>query len=367
VTAVTASSASAAVPALPADDEIAALAALRERVRREGFTVPTPSAALVIFGVHLAIMTGGIAAFVYFDSWCARAVAILFSTYGALGVGMTGHNASHIAITGSRKLDRGLTLLAMTVLNGLSETYWRHKHIRLHHAGPNAIGLDTDIDLMPYFALNRDELATARGWRRRFYRIQHWVFPFAVGLNLINLKWTGIRYLVDAARERGGRLQGIGFDALCLTGHVLLFIVVPAFIWPLWQVIGFYLLRETLNGYATFIGAAPAHFPAEAIFVHPGRGQTGAIAGQILTTVNFRTGLCGRLACLGAEYQIEHHLLPEVNPLKMREVSRLVETYCQAWGYPYRSLGWWEGIIKSLRAVRDPKPIHLLNGESGNP
>ena len=94
----------------------------------------------------------------------------------------------------------------------------------------------------------------------------------------------------------------------------------------------------------------------------------GLLAGQIYTTVNFRTGFWGRLVCLGAEYQIEHHLLPEANPLKMRRISPIVEAFCRRHHYPYRQLGWAEGVVKSLRIVRHPKPVYRLGdllGELG--
>jgi linoleoyl-CoA desaturase len=339
-------------------DELKALSALRAQIRREGLDKPTPVLSLAILVLHITVMVGGIAVFVLADPLALRVLALLVSTYGALGVGMTGHNASHHGVTGSKPVDQALTYLTMTVLNGISAAYWRHKHIRLHHAAPNNIGHDTDIDLLPFFALNEDEVRTARGWRRRLYRIQHWLFPLAISVNLLNLQIHGLLYLRQEWRRAGRRRPALWVDHVCIALHVFIFLVLPSLIWTPAPVIGFYLLRQALNGYIVFAAAAPAHFPAEAKFIK--EDDARLLPAQIYTTVNFRTGFWGRLVCLGAEYQIEHHLLPEANPLKMRRVSVIVETFCRRHGFPYCRLGWAEGVIKSLRIVREPKPVYRL-------
>ena len=341
-------------------EEIKALSELRAQIRREGLDRPNPALGLSVFAFHLAVMLGGIAVFVTNDLLGFRALALLVSTYGALGIGMTGHNASHCNVTGSKSIDRALTYLTMTVLNGISAMYWRHKHIRLHHSAPNSIGLDTDIDLLPFFALNQDEVREARGWRRRFYRIQHWLFPLAISANMLNLQASGLFYLCGLLREQNNsRRAAVWADMACVALHYILFFVLPALIWSPLAVLGFNLLRLALNGYVVFAAAAPAHFPPEAKFIKG--DHSGLLAAQIYTTVNFRTGFWGRLVCLGAEYQIEHHLLPNANPLKMRRVSEIVEAFCSRHQYPYRQLGWMEGVVKSLRIVREPKPVYRLN------
>jgi fatty acid desaturase len=339
-------------------DELKALSTLRAQIRREGLDKPTPALSLAILGLHITVMVGGIAVFVLADPLWLRVLALSASAYGALGIGMTGHNASHHGVTGSKAVDRALTYFTMTVLNGISAAYWRHKHIRLHHTAPNHIGRDTDIDLLPFFALNEDDVRAARGWRRRLYRIQHWLFPLAISVTLLNLQIHGLLYLRQEWRRAGRRRPAQWADSVCIALHVAMFLVLPSLIWTPAPVIGFYLLRGAVNSYILFAAAAPAHFPAEAKFIR--EDDAGLLAAQIYTTVNFRTGFWGRLVCLGAEYQIEHHLVPEANPLKMHQVSIIVEAFCRRYGFPYRRLGWAEGVIKSLRIVREPKPVYRL-------
>jgi fatty acid desaturase len=127
------------------------------------------------------------------------------------------------------------------------------------------------------------------------------------------------------------------------------------------------MLRMMLGGYAMFAAFAPAHFPAEAIFVKEDGQELGLLSRHLYTTVNFRTGPLGTLVCSGVQYQIEHHLLPDANQHHHARVSQIVEEFCRRHGYPYRTLGWWEAIVKSVLALRTLKPVYrtseLLAGE----
>ena len=127
----------------------------------------------------------------------------------------------------------------------------------------------------------------------------------------------------------------------------------------------FYLLRAALLGCAVFLTAAPAHFPAEARFLSPeGHGDRASdrrhadyILLQTSTTVNFRTNWIGDLLCCGAQYQIEHHLFPTSSHAYYPQMSPIVRRFCDAHGYPYQSMGWGEGIVKTLGVLWRPKRV----------
>jgi fatty acid desaturase len=78
---------------------------------------------------------------------------------------------------------------------------------------------------------------------------------------------------------------------------------------------------------------------------------------QTATTVNFRTGPIGRFLCSGVEYQIEHHLFPRISHVYYPELSPLVEQFCRERNYPYRTLGWFEAIWKSLATFYRLRPV----------
>jgi linoleoyl-CoA desaturase len=154
-------------------------------------------------------------------------------------------------------------------------------------------------------------------------------------------------------------------DAAAIVMHYALWIALPLLWFRPADVVGFYFLRAALLGYAVFLTAAPAHFPAEARFLSTeGHGNRGAyrrhsdyILLQTTTTVNFRAGWLGHLFCCGAQYQIEHHLFPGISHAYYPRMSPILRAYCEANGYPYQTLGWGKGIWKSLRVFWRPKPV----------
>jgi fatty acid desaturase len=326
-------------------------------VRERGWLENAPGRTLTELAVHLALHLGGIALFLAVDNLPVRLAALWISTYGGLGIATNTHTSSHNATSRSLRLNRALTYLGYTFFFGTSAQYWWNKHCVVHHPAPNVIEVDDDADLMPFFAVNEREIEESRGLARVFYRIQ-WIFiPLALGLNIFFTQYQGYRYLLpilgDPKRRRGVHWLDLGILAL----HVLVWIVAPAFLFPVSHVLGFYCLRNALMGYAMFAAFAPAHFPADAAFVDKSQLAEDYVLLQTATTVNFRTGFFGRLACAGVDYQIEHHLFPGVPHVYYPEMSRVVEDYCRRHGYPYRTLGWWEAIWKSLAVFYRPKKV----------
>lgn len=330
---------------------------LGQIVREHGWLEKRSGRVLGELALHVILHLGGIALFLYFDNWALRVAAILLATYGGLGLATNTHTSSHNASSRSMALNRALTYFGYTFFFGTAAHFWWNKHCVVHHPAPNVIEVDGDADLMPFFAINEREIAESRGAARFFYRIQ-WIFiPLVLALNTFFTQYQGYRYLLPilADRKRRRPSHWIDLGVLCL--HVTVWIALPMLFFAPSHVLGFYALRNSLMGYAMFAAFAPAHFPDEAVFIDKSQLADDYVLRQTATTVNFRTGFFGRLACAGVDYQIEHHLFPGVPHVRYPEMSPVIEEYCRAHGYPYRTLGWGEAVWKSLRVFYRPKKV----------
>jgi linoleoyl-CoA desaturase len=99
---------------------------------------------------------------------------------------------------------------------------------------------------------------------------------------------------------------------------------------------------------------APAHLLSAAARLDKGlKGMDYAIA-VTATTLNFRVGRLGRLLCSGLEYQIEHHLLPDISYVNYPAVSRYVERFCRQNGLPYRQYRWELALWRSFSPIHQP-------------
>jgi linoleoyl-CoA desaturase len=307
--------------------------------------------------VHLAAMGLGAYGMIVLSFWPAVAAYVVF-VCGGIGVATHSHSSSHHTTSKSAWLDKALTYFGFTLIHGLSGAYWYHKHIVVHHPAPNVLGVDDDADLLPYFVLSEADAAAATGLRRWYYRrLQFILLPLALSLNHVNIQVSGWRYLLTELRNRQARSAATFIDLGLLVLHFALWVGVPLVFFSPVGVLAFNAVRLAGIGYGMFIVFAPAHFPAEAVLADESQKRVDFVLRQTATTVNFRTGPIGRFLCSGVEYQIEHHLFPRISHVYYPELSPLVEQFCRERNYPYRTLGWWEGIWKSLLAFYRLRPV----------
>jgi linoleoyl-CoA desaturase len=315
--------------------------------------------------LQLALAVGAAVAFAVTSSALVRVGALVLMTFGNLGLTNFGHSASHNGISERWWINRGLLLLTFGAAFGTSATWWISKHVVVHHNTPNVIGLDDDVALLPWFALT-DEQARSGGRLQQWYFRHQWIaLPLALALTAFSMMLSSWRFLATALSNRRRRSVWHVTDLAAIVLHYVLWIALPLLWFTAPDVIGFYVLRGVLLGFAVFLTAAPAHFPAEARFLskegHADRGayrrHVDYILLQTTTTVNFRAGWIGDLFCCGSQYQIEHHLFPGISHAYYPRMSPIVRTYCEANGYPYQTLSWGEGMWKSLRVFWRPKPV----------
>ncbi len=342
-----------------------ALSVLNQRWVEAGFTRKPVAVHLLQLAAHVAFALGGTALYFLVPGLAAKALGLLVSSYGMIGISTHAHTSSHNAIFDATAPNRALVHLGFPFLCGVSALYWWNKHVHVHHPTPNVVGLDDDIDLMPFFALTREEAERGGPLLKLWFRVQGIAIVPILALNCFNIQKTGWSYWVRTLRGPGAKRGAHALDLALLLGHYVFWIGLPALFFPLGEVAFFYVVRMFLLGYGMFAVFAPAHFPARASFVSS-EGEANRLAYkkskdfvllQTATTVNFRTGPVGRLLCLGVEYQIEHHLFPGISHVHYPRLSVELKRFCEENGYPYRTLGWWEGILESIRAFRHLKPV----------
>jgi linoleoyl-CoA desaturase len=308
--------------------------------------------------LNLFLALSGIIVFLIADNFFIRAVAMLVSTAGSMGIGTGAHTASHYAASRKRWMNEVLTYFGHPLFLGLSVTFWRHKHLGLHHSAPNIVGVDMDSDFYPWFALTEDEVNRARGARRFYYeRLQWALLPFALALNGLNMQRAGWAYVLGKLRPSSQRSKADWVDILALILHFAVWVALPCSFFPPTHVLAFYVIRIGLMGYAMFAVFAPGHFPPEAIRMRDAQRDSDHYLLQAVSTVNFRAGFFGSLICSGLQYQIEHHMFPGVSHVHYPKMSKLVEQFCREQGLPYRSYGWPEALWKSLVVFWMPQPV----------
>ena len=170
-------------------------------VRETGLMQRTPRFyTLVAAGIALAF-GGAITGFILLgDSWfqllIAAALGILFTQVAFLA-----HEAAHRQILSSGPANDRLARVLAAGVVGISYAWWDSKHSR-HHANPNRVGKDPDIEVDTISFLEEDA-AQARGLIRMITRKQGWLFFPLLTLEGLNLHYLGIKHLVGREPVKG--------------------------------------------------------------------------------------------------------------------------------------------------------------------
>jgi fatty acid desaturase len=341
-----------------AGHEANVLATLRREIRARGWHRKPTRRIVAELMLSLAIAAIGATIAIGCEDLWWRGLGMVILTIGTMGVATNAHTSSHYATSDRRWVNEALTYLGCPVLLGLSATYWWHKHVARHHAAPNVVGRDDDIDLLPWFVLTEADLARTSGLRRFYHRrVQCVLLPAALALNAFQIQGYGWHYVVQCLRDPARRKRLHWLDLGALGVHLILNFVLPMlYVHPV-AVCSFYVVRIAMLGYAMFAVFGPGHLPHEAAVVNAEAVERPGSLRVSERAVDFRTGPIGRLVCSGLEFQIEHHLFPDVSHVFYPEMRAMVAEACARTGVTYRCYGWGEAVAKALRAFAVPKRI----------
>lgn len=221
----------------------------------------------------------------------------------------------------------------------LSSSYlWRIKHNIMHHTYANIANADDDINVGPLARLSPSQA------RHRFHRLQHYYLWGVYGLLLLN--WHLIYDFKNLARSRIAKnriARPRGWALAELVAGKGVFIawafVLPMFFHPWWMVLLTYIATVMLIGLLLGIVFQLAHCVEEATFPVPpqeGRMQSSWAEHQLQTTVDFAPS--NRLLSWyvgGLNFQIEHHLFPQICHIHYPQIATIVRAVCVERGLHY--------------------------------
>jgi linoleoyl-CoA desaturase len=333
------------------------LASLRAEVRRRGWLMKPTGRLVAEFVGHAVVALAGIAMLTWARTWATTAAGLALATAGSLGVATHAHGSSHYATSDRRWVNELLTYIGYPCFLQLSATYWWRKHVTIHHNRPNVVGVDEDIDLAPWFVLTPADFERTTGFGHRYYRVQTLLLPVAIAAIGFHMHVAGWKYVIASLARPSERRLVHWIDGVCLMLHIALWIALPSYFVGPSRALLTYVARIAALNVALFCVLAPAHLPAEALFLDPATEGDDFVWRQTATTVNYDGGWVARVFCAGLQYQIEHHLFPTVSHVHYPRMQPLVREFCARHGYPYRVIRWPAAIWKSLRVFATLKPM----------
>jgi linoleoyl-CoA desaturase len=271
---------------------------------------------------------------------------ILFLLWIIMGFGMAGiglalmHDANHRSYSKNSSVNTILSY-SLTLLGG-SVITWQHQHNTLHHGFTNIEGYDEDISPGKILRFSPN---SRHYWIHRFQHFYAWFF-YAI----MSLSWATIK---DYRQFFKFRKDGFNFNSKKTFTRLLIelslakifyysyILVLPMYLLPVpwWTVIIYFLSMQVVCGLLLAIIFQSAHVVPSTQFPTPGKNgniENNWAVHQLLTTANFspKSKLFYWLIG-GLNYQIEHHLFPNICHVHYKNISKIVKETTAKYGLPY--------------------------------
>ena len=297
-------------------------------------------------GLNLALLAAGWAAFaVVGDSWwqlvTAAFLAVVFTQ-----LAFVGHDAGHRQISRSRPANDRVGLLHANLLIGISFGWWVPKH-NAHHTNPNHEDLDPDISIAA-LAFTDGQASSRHGLVRLVARYQAFLFFPLLLLEAAHLHLASAK----AVLKGSGRANTV--EGVLLVAHVAGYLTALVLVLSPAQAVAFVLVHQGLFGLYLGCSFAPNHKGMPTL---TDAEELDFLRRQVLTSRNVTGSRFVDWLLGGLNYQIEHHLFPNMPRPNLRHAQPLVRAFCAHHGLPYAEaslFGSYAQAIRHLHAVGAP-------------
>jgi fatty acid desaturase len=318
-------------PPAAVDPATARFRALAQEVRALGLLDRRPGYYRVKITLTIFAFLAGWALFVSVgNSWATLAVApflgMMFTQLGFIG-----HDAGHNQVFGTRWRNRLLGLTVGNLLIGLSFGWWVPKH-NAHHAHPNEVGRDPDIDGGSTLTSAASGLA---------YWLGRWQAPLFFPLMLLRSSGMHVLGIKRLAQRRD---KAAAVEAVLIVLHAALYLTLVLWVLPPLKAVAFVAAQQAVFSVYLGISFAPNH---KGMPIIESTAVTGFACRQVITARNITGGPFITFMLGGLNYQIEHHLFPSMPRPNLGRVQSLVRDFCAAGDLGYSE----ESFVESFRQI----------------
>ena len=272
-------------------------------------------------------------------------LALIILGLSAGRVGWVEHEAGHNSLTGNINIDKRLQQFMFGIGCGMSGTWWNSQHNR-HHAAPQKLKHDVDLETLPLIAFNR--AIAAKGARSAFARfwlpIQGYMF-LPVTCCLVAYGWQFVLHPMSVFKRR------LGFEAICIAMRYVVVGLVGyyggftfaqvALGWTVTNMVGGAYLFGTFT-------VSHTHKPVLDADKHIHWAEYGSDHTINIAKHPITDWWMGYL-----NYQIEHHLFPAIPQYQFVEIHPRVRKMFEENGLTYDVRGFWQAMADSFRNMNE--------------
>ncbi|HEY0259963.1 MAG TPA: acyl-CoA desaturase [Lacisediminihabitans sp.] len=298
--------------------------ALLRTVRDAGLLRRTRGFYFLLFSLITLALGGAVVGFVLLgDTWYQLLIA------GALGIILTqyaflAHEAAHRQVFVSGRANDVAGRAIANLFVGISYSWWMTKHSR-HHANPNVVGKDPDIE-QDFVSFQEADAAKTTGLYAWATRRQGYLFFPMLAFEGINLHLLGFRTVFGR-----GAVDKRWLEITMLVTRIAAYLAVVFLFLPLGMAFAFLGVQLAVFGLYMGSSFAPNH---KGMPILPHDSKVDFLRRQVLTSRNV-TGRGTTTLMGGLNYQVEHHLFPNMPRPHLAKAREMAKEYCASHGILY--------------------------------
>lgn len=305
------------------------------QLEKEGFF--KPSVPHVIYRCLEIFVMYGIGFWLLRNEQIILGIILISLAQGRCGWLM--HEGGHYSLTGKIAIDRAIQILFYGVGCGMSAGWWRNQHNK-HHAMPQKIGHDVDLDTLPLVAFTNKVLGKIKknSWLQKVWiKLQATLFPVLTTL-LVALGWQLYlhpRYIFRTKKP---------VEAVCLIARYVLWSVLVTSKFGVLQSALLYLAFNWCGANYIFINFAVSH--THLPVVAKDDTQVDWVRYAAIHTMNVSPGPFKFVSWWMSylNFQIEHHLFPCMPQYRHPIISPRVRALLEKHGLKYDQRSYVEAM-----------------------
>jgi len=250
------------------------------------------------------------------------------------------HEGGHNSLTGWIKMDRIIQIFMYGVGCGMSGGWWRSQHNR-HHAMPQKLGSDPDLDTLPLVLFSSSyvagKLSRLSGLQKVWIKVQPFLFPVVTTL-LVSSGWQFFlhpRYIV----RKNEILEGI---SLFIRYFCIYFFLGTKY--GAATTILMYVIYNWIGSNYIFINFAVSHTHLPTVAKDDTSVDWVRYAAEHTMNVN-----PGPLKFVNwwmsyLNFQIEHHLYPAMPQFRHPLISPRIKDFFKKYGLQYKTMNYTDAM-----------------------
>ena len=261
------------------------------------------------------------------------------------------HEAGHYSLTGNIRTDRLIQEFFYGIGCGMSASWWRSQHNK-HHATPQKLNYDVDLNTLPLLAFNKEVLKNKNTTHLNLFWIKYQAYLFFPFTSLVmGLGWTLFLHPRHVLRKK--LYSEMCFIMLRYLSFVSL--LIPKY--TIAQIFFMYMFTFITACNYIFINFAVSH---SHLPVTKESDYMNWVVYSSLYTTNIQSNAFCDWWMSFLNFQIEHHLFPSMPQFRHKLISHRVKRFFEKHNLVYDVRPYWSAIYDTFINMNNvSKHLHL--------